>query len=99
MIRVPTPGGFEIRVVNGFAKPDLAFARITIDPVRERYGSDERLQPAPLEHRRPAFYSVTNQLSRPSRDFIRAAADFQGLSSHAGKPRECCFLPFSGRTR
>src|SRR6266851_706789 len=58
--------------------------RITIHPVRERYGSDERLRPAPLGHRRPAFCSVINQLSRPRRDFIRAAADFQGLTSHAG---------------
>ena len=84
MIRVPTVGGFEIHVVNGSAQPDLAFAGITISPVRERYGSDERLQPAPLDHRRPAFYSVINQLPRPRRDFIRAAADFQGLASHAG---------------
>jgi hypothetical protein len=93
MIRVPTLGGFETRVVNGSAKPDLAFAGITIHPC-EKYGSDERLQPAPRDHRRPAFYSVINQVSRPCRDFIRAAADFQRLASHAGNQGPVAFFLF-----
>src|SRR4029077_6387275 len=59
----------------------------TIRPVVRQApnGSDQRFQPAPLGHRRPAVLGIVDKLSRPRRDFIRVAAAFQGLSSNAGK--------------
>ena len=54
----------------GMPNPILHFAGITIRTVRERYGPDERLQPAALDYRRPAFSaSLINYLDRAAISF------------------------------
>src|SRR5258708_25637405 len=57
-----------------------------------RDGSDEGFQTTTLAHRRPAVYIVFDQLSRPRRDLVRAAVDFQGFPSHAGNQGLAAFL-------
>jgi glutamine synthetase len=47
MIRVPTAGRFEIRVVNGSANPYLAFCR---DHGRWVLGIAQKIDPGPMNH-------------------------------------------------
>src|SRR5438105_7659524 len=57
-------------------------------------GSAERFQKAPLVYRRPALYSILNQLSGSRGDFIRIAIDLQGLPPDIGNQGSLAFLFF-----
>src|ERR1700730_7698725 len=59
MIRVPAPGRFEIRVVDGAANPYLAFAGIIAAGLE---GIAQKIDPGPINH--DNLYEVSDELLR-----------------------------------